>query len=74
MKKTSAWSDGKAPEHLTDIRVLQINNRSGIIDRIWRIGLDKDWYYGTWLWKIRGSFDKFIGGMDSTMDVLATVD
>lgn len=31
--------------------------------RIWSIGGDTGWYYATWLWKIRGIMDKFVGGI-----------
>lgn len=33
------------------------------IDRIWRIGGDTGWYYGNWLWRIRGYMDKLAGGV-----------
>jgi hypothetical protein len=32
-------------------------------DKIWQIGGDNGWYYGTWLWKIRGFLDKLFGGV-----------
>lgn len=33
------------------------------IDRLWRIGGETGWYYGTWLWKIRGFLDQLVGGV-----------
>lgn len=33
------------------------------IDRIWSIGGSTGWYYGTYLWKIRGYMDKLFGGI-----------
>lgn len=33
------------------------------IDKIWRIGGENGWYYGTFLWKIRGYLDKLFGGI-----------
>jgi len=33
------------------------------IDRIWAIGGETGWYYGTFLWKIRGYIDKLFGGI-----------
>ncbi len=36
-------------------------------DRVWAnvlaIGGDRGWYYGNWLWKIRGVLDKLVGGI-----------
>ena len=32
------------------------------LNNIWSIGGDKGWYYGTFLWKIRGVLDQFVGG------------
>ncbi|OIQ40534.1 MAG: epimerase [Bacteroidetes bacterium MedPE-SWsnd-G1] len=33
------------------------------LSNIWSIGGERGWYYGTWLWKIRGAIDKLIGGI-----------
>lgn len=34
-----------------------------VIEKIWRIGGDAGWYYGNWLWRIRGILDKMVGGV-----------
>jgi len=34
-----------------------------VIENIWSIGGEKGWYYGTYLWKIRGYLDKAFGGI-----------
>jgi uncharacterized protein YbjT (DUF2867 family) len=34
-----------------------------VLDRIWSIGGEKGWYYGNFLWKIRGFLDKLVGGV-----------
>ena len=34
-----------------------------IIDNIWSIGGDRGWYYGNWMWGIRGFIDKLFGGV-----------
>jgi len=34
-----------------------------IIDNIWCIGGDRGWYYGNWMWRIRGFVDKLFGGV-----------
>ncbi len=33
------------------------------LDKIWAIGGETGWYYGTYLWKIRGHIDKLFGGI-----------
>jgi hypothetical protein len=37
------------------------------IDKIWSIGGESGWYYGDWLWGIRGFIDNF-GGVGSRRD------
>lgn len=46
-----------------DSRTKTIENREVTIDKIWAIGGTTGWYYGTWLWKIRGYLDKLFGGV-----------
>ncbi len=48
-----------------------VDKRSAIIDgdteqvvaNIWAIGGNRGWYYGNWLWAIRGYLDKLFGGV-----------
>ncbi len=48
-----------------DKKVLPITNNP--VQQVWRnilsIGGDRGWYYGNWLWKIRGYLDKLVGGI-----------
>ncbi|MES2646198.1 MAG: SDR family oxidoreductase [Bacteroidota bacterium] len=50
---------------------------SKVMQNIWSIGGAKGWYYGNYLWKVRGLMDKFFGGVGlrrgrrSAMDVYA---
>lgn len=46
-----------------DQREKTYNNKAECIERIWSIGGETGWYYGNWLWKIRGIMDKFVGGV-----------
>lgn len=39
-----------------------LKNREKALDKIWAIGGETGWYYGTFLWKIRGFIDQFYGG------------
>ena len=46
-----------------DHQKIEIDNNEKVIDRVWRIGGNTGWYYGTILWKIRGLIDKMLGGI-----------
>jgi hypothetical protein len=48
-----------------DRRKMEIINRDFTIDRIWSIGGETGWYYGDWLWGLRGFIDKLYGGVGS---------
>jgi uncharacterized protein YbjT (DUF2867 family) len=46
-----------------DYRKLHINNNDRALLKIWSIGGKNGWYYGDWLWIIRGFIDKLFGGV-----------
>lgn len=46
-----------------DIRKVKFDNRKTTLDRVWRLGGKNGWYYGNFLWKIRGYMDKLFGGV-----------
>ncbi|WP_036152205.1 SDR family oxidoreductase [Maribacter forsetii] len=48
---------------LRDYKQLKISNPEVVLERIWSIGGETGWYYGNWLWKIRGFLDKLSGGV-----------
>jgi len=49
---------------LTDKRTITFTRpKEEIIENIWRIGGDRGWYYGNWMWGIRGFMDKLFGGV-----------
>jgi uncharacterized protein YbjT (DUF2867 family) len=48
-----------------DRRKKEIINRAFTIERIWSIGGETGWYYGDWLWNLRGFIDKLFGGVGS---------
>ncbi|MFV8370153.1 SDR family oxidoreductase [Flavobacterium sp. LB2R40] len=48
-----------------DRRKMEIIDRDFTISRIWSIGGDTGWYYGDWLWDLRGFIDKLYGGVGS---------
>ena len=48
---------------LKDAKQIRITNPDEVLKRIWSIGGENGWYYGNWLWKIRGFMDKLFGGV-----------
>jgi uncharacterized protein YbjT (DUF2867 family) len=56
----------KVPEHgvLTDKRVVEFErSKSEVIENLWRIGGEQGWYFGNWMWQMRGVIDKMAGGV-----------
>ncbi len=54
------------PEHgvFTDHRQIEFtNDRAQVVENIWRIGGNRGWYFGNWMWRIRGLMDKMVGGV-----------
>lgn len=52
------------PKHgcFKDFKSRKVKSKKNVLDRIWAIGGETGWYYGTFLWKIRGFLDQFFGG------------
>jgi uncharacterized protein YbjT (DUF2867 family) len=52
------------PKHgcFKDFKKRKVENQKRTLDKIWAIGGETGWYYGTFLWKIRGFVDQFFGG------------
>lgn len=48
-----------------DRRKKSLENRDFTIDKIWSIGGETGWYYGDWLWNLRGFIDRLFGGVGS---------
>ncbi|MFZ1703258.1 MAG: SDR family oxidoreductase [Saprospiraceae bacterium] len=46
-----------------DTRIRPIQNKEKTLHKIWSIGGENGWYYGNWLWQIRGFLDKMFGGV-----------
>ncbi|MGC6429458.1 MAG: SDR family oxidoreductase [Jejuia sp.] len=46
-----------------DQRERYVEDEDVTIEKIWRIGGENGWYYGTFLWRIRGYIDKLFGGI-----------
>jgi hypothetical protein len=41
----------------------KIENVENTLLNIWSIGGSRGWYYGNWMWKLRGFIDKIFGGV-----------
>jgi uncharacterized protein YbjT (DUF2867 family) len=48
---------------LKDKRDVKVKDTDKVLDRIWALGGETGWYYGNWLWKLRGFLDKLVGGV-----------
>jgi uncharacterized protein YbjT (DUF2867 family) len=46
-----------------DIRTIKVKNSRASLEKIWSIGGKNGWYYGNWLWEIRGFLDQLAGGV-----------
>lgn len=46
-----------------DIRKRKTMNADVTMNKIWAIGGKTGWYYGKWLWEIRGFIDQLFGGV-----------
>lgn len=56
----------QVPEHgvLRDAREIAFtHDKQRVIDNIWCIGGDRGWYFGNWMWRIRGLLDTMVGGV-----------
>jgi hypothetical protein len=46
-----------------DYRKLHVTDSENVLNKIWAIGGITGWYYGNWLWGLRGLIDKLFGGV-----------
>ena len=46
-----------------DVREKTFTNREDCINKTWSIGGENGWYFGNWLWRLRGFIDKLAGGV-----------
>lgn len=46
-----------------DIRTRKVLNSETSLEKIWSIGGKTGWYYGNWLWEIRGVLDQLFSGV-----------
>ena len=68
----SSYADNSLLEHIKvptngcffdKRRKLITGDPAQVLENIWQIGGERGWYYGDWLWHIRGLMDKFAGGV-----------
>ena len=59
-----SWGGVRFGSRLVDSRTQRVDvSTQEAFDPIRRIGGDTGWYYGNWLWKIRGFLDLLMGGV-----------
>ena len=62
--KQKSWGGVRFGSRLVDSRTAQVTETAEkAFQPIRRIGGKTGWYYGTWLWKIRGFLDLLVGGV-----------
>ena len=64
--ESSLSSHVEVPTHgcFFDKREKEITtNVDQVLNNIWSIGGERGWYYGDWLWNLRGFLDKLFGGV-----------
>ena len=58
-----AWSGARFGSRLVDSRTIHVDaSPAEAFVPIERIGGASGWYYATWLWRLRGAFDRLLGG------------
>ena len=62
-KRLSDFSEVPTNGCFVDQREMKFNDKDRTIRKIWSIGGNTGWYYGNWLWRIRGFLDKVFGGV-----------
>lgn len=56
----------EVPAHgvMTDKREVEFDRPANqVLDNIWSIGGNRGWYFGNWMWRIRGLADTLVGGV-----------
>ncbi|PTX42017.1 uncharacterized protein YbjT (DUF2867 family) [Christiangramia gaetbulicola] len=48
---------------MQDKKSVKVDDPEETLERVWAIGGLTGWYYGNWLWKVRGYLDKLAGGV-----------
>ncbi|HEU4495980.1 MAG TPA: SDR family oxidoreductase [Flavobacterium sp.] len=48
---------------LKDHQKIKIDDEEKVLENIWSIGGSRGWYYGNWMWQLRGFIDKLAGGV-----------
>jgi uncharacterized protein YbjT (DUF2867 family) len=46
-----------------DIQSMRVDDTQLTLNRLWSIGGKTGWYYGNWLWSLRGIIDQIFGGV-----------
>ena len=62
--RPKSWGGVRFGSRLVDSRTIDVElSAADVFAAVQRIGGDTGWYYGNWLWKIRGFLDLLVGGV-----------
>jgi uncharacterized protein YbjT (DUF2867 family) len=62
--KPRTWGGVRFGSRIVDSRTVEVNvGRQAAFAPIQRIGGSTGWYYGDWLWRVRGFLDLLVGGV-----------
>lgn len=62
--KSANYGGKRFGSRIVDSRVITVSGTPEVVfEHIERIGGETGWYYGNWLWKLRGFLDRMVGGV-----------
>lgn len=60
------WGGARFGQRIVDSRTIVVNLPAGkVFPLVEAVGGDTGWYYGNWLWRLRGFLDLLVGGVGS---------
>lgn len=63
-EKAASWGGVRVGSRIVDSRTRRVNAPAETtFERVQRIGGTTGWYYGAWLWRLRGLLDLMVGGV-----------
>ena len=64
LQKLSQYVEVPKDAVFADVKKRKISNEEGqVLDNIFSIGGERGWYYGSFLWNVRGFLDRLFGGV-----------
>jgi uncharacterized protein YbjT (DUF2867 family) len=57
---------GEPPRYSADYSIVTESDKSALFGSLCRIGGVEGWFRGNWMWRLRGAFDRLIGGVGTS--------